>query len=95
MPKIELFLLSADELRAEIRTVRSLGPGDGLRVRFRPHGRGVWVTTIMPRERFSGEIRHWMEQILAEYLGGPVIDYQLSLGESEQARLHFYVAPVD
>ena len=95
MPKTELFLLSADELRAEIRTVRSLGAGDGVRVRFRPHGRGVWVTTILPRERFSGEVRDWIERLLTEHLGGPVVDYQLSLGEGEQARLHFYVAPVD
>ncbi len=95
MPKTELFLLGADELRAEIRTVRSLGAGDGVRVRFRPHGRGVWVTTILPRERFSGEVRNWIEQLLTEHLGGPVVDYQLSLGEGEQARLHFYVAPVD
>ena len=85
MPKTELFLLGADELRAEIRTVRSLGAGDGVRVRFRPHGRGVWVTTILPRERFSGEVRDWIERLLAEHLGGPVVDYQLSLGEGEQA----------
>jgi glutamate dehydrogenase len=93
MPKTELFLLGADELRAEIRTVRSLGAG-GVRVRFRPHGRGVWVTTILPRERFSADVRRWIERLLADYLGGPVVDYQLSLGEGEQARLHFYVAPI-
>jgi len=28
----------------------------------------------------------------AEALGGPVLDYQLAIGEGEQARLHFYVA---
>jgi glutamate dehydrogenase len=95
VPKTKLFLLGADELRAEIRTVRSLGAGDGVRVRFRPHGRGVWVTTILPRERFSGEVRNWIEKLLTEHLGGPVVDYQLSLGAGEQARLHFYVAPVD
>jgi glutamate dehydrogenase len=92
MPKAELFQLSADELSAEIRTIRSLGPGEGVRVRLRAHGRGVWVTVIVPRDRFSGEVRRWIESLLAERAGGPIVDYQLSLGEGERARLHFYVA---
>ncbi|HUE38216.1 MAG TPA: NAD-glutamate dehydrogenase domain-containing protein, partial [Candidatus Binatia bacterium] len=49
------------------------------------------MTTILPRDRFSGEIRLWIEDLLADRLGGPVVDYQLSFG-GEQARLHFYVA---
>ena len=92
MPKAELLMLGADEIRAEIRTVRSMSVGEGVRVRLRPHGTGFWVTVILPRDRFSTQIRRDVEELLAAQLGGGVVDYQLTIGEGEQARLHFYVA---
>jgi glutamate dehydrogenase len=92
MPKAELFQLSAEELAAEIRMIRSLSAADGVRVKLRAHRLGAWVTVILPRARFSGEVRAWIQSLLSERLGGPVVDYQLSLGEGESARLHFYVA---
>jgi glutamate dehydrogenase len=91
MPKTELFLLTAEELGDEIRALRSSAAAEGVRVRLRPHSGGIWVTAILPRERFAEEMRRWIEELLADRLGGPVVDYQLSFG-GEQARLHFYVA---
>jgi glutamate dehydrogenase len=92
MPKAELFLLGVEELRAEIDAARSAGDGAPVRVRLRPHGAGSWVTVMLPRDRFSGEVRRDIEELLATRLGGTVVDYQLALGEGEQARLHFYLA---
>ncbi len=93
MPKAELFMLGPDELRAEIRTMRSGSAGaDTIRVRLQPHGEGAWVTVILPRDRFSGEVRRDIERMLAERLAGTVVDYQLALGESELARLRFFVS---
>jgi glutamate dehydrogenase len=91
-PKADLFVLGVEDLRAEIRSARSAGRGDVVRVRLRPHGGGLWVTVILPRDRFSGEIRRDIEGLLAARLEGTVVDCQLALGEGEQARLHFYVA---
>jgi glutamate dehydrogenase len=90
MPKAELFPLTAEEIRAEIATIRSLGPSEGVRVWLRPRPGAVWVTVVVPRERFSNEVRRWIEALLAEQLGAPLLDYQLALGEGERARLHFH-----
>ncbi|MET0151006.1 MAG: NAD-glutamate dehydrogenase domain-containing protein, partial [Candidatus Binatia bacterium] len=90
MPKVELFQMTPEELRAEVATVRSLGPGEGVRVRLHPRAGGVWVTVVVPRDRFSSELRRWIEAVLVDRLGAPLLDYQLALGEGERARLHFH-----
>jgi glutamate dehydrogenase len=90
MPKAELFELTAEEIRAEIATVRSLGPSEGVRVWLHPRAGAAWVTVVVPRERFSSELRRWIEALLIERLGAPLLDYQLALGEGERARLHFH-----
>ena len=90
MPKVEQFQLTAEEIRAEIATIRSLGPGEGVRVQLHPRADGVWVTVVVPRDRFSTEVRRWIEALLVERLGAPLLDYQLTLGEGERARLHFH-----
>jgi glutamate dehydrogenase len=90
MPRVELFQMTAEELRAEVATVRSLGPSEGVRVRLHPRAGGAWVTVVVPRGRFSSELRRWIEALLVERLGAPLLDYQLALGEGERARLHFH-----
>ncbi len=93
MPKAELFQLRPEELCAEVAAVRSLGPGEGVRVRLHPRAGGVWVTVVVPRDRFSSELRRWIEALLVARLGAPLLDYQLALGEGERARLHFHFGP--
>ncbi|MGH7857982.1 MAG: hypothetical protein ACREQY_11695, partial [Candidatus Binatia bacterium] len=94
IPKTELLTLSVDELRADIRTIQSIQRPEDVRVTLRPDdlGRGLTVMVMMPRERFSGEMRREIQELLEQRIGGSVIDYQLALGEGDQARLHFYIA---
>ena len=95
IPKTELLTLSVDELRADIRAILSAqGTGD-VRVTFRPDalGRGLSVMVILPRDRYSEDVRSDVGVLLAERLAGRLIDDELALGEEEsQARLHYYVA---
>ena len=54
--------------------------------------RGFSVMVILPRDRFSGEVRRALAAALVERFGGEVLNYHLALGEGDQARLHFFVA---
>ena len=94
MPKAELFSLPLDALRGDIRMIMAIQQSDDVRVSFRPDAlaRGVAVMVIMPRDKFSAAIRTRIQDALAARFGGQVIDYHLALGESERARLHFYLA---
>ena len=94
IPKTELLTLSVDELCAEIQTILLIRRPEEVRVTLRPDasGRGISVMVILPRERFSGEVRRAIQDLLAERMGGAVVDYQLALGEGEMARLHFYIS---
>ncbi len=95
MPKEELFLASAEEIGRDIRTVLTSYNTEGVRVSLRPDplNRGLSVMVILPKERFSGEVRRWIETLLTERLQGTVLNYHLALGTGDQARLHFYMGP--
>ncbi len=94
MPKEELFLSSAEEIGAEIQTALALYGTREIRVTLRPDplDRGVSVMVIMPKDRFSGEVRQSLEEALVGKLGGAVLNYHLALGGGDQARLHFYLS---
>ena len=95
MPKEELFLASTQEIAAEVDTVLRSYNTDGVRVSLRPDPlqRGVAVMVILPKERFSGDVRREIEGELKEAFAGEVLNYHLALGAGDQARLHFYIAP--
>jgi glutamate dehydrogenase len=97
MPKTELLTLSVEELRADIRKIQSIQRTEDVHVSLRPDdlGRGLAVMVIVPKERFSAEMRREVQQLLERRVGGTVIDYQLALGEGDQARLHFFLATPD
>ena len=54
--------------------------------------RGVNVMVILPRRKFSGEVRRNIQAALVESYDGQLLNYYLTMGEGEQARLHFYLA---
>ena len=93
MPKEELFLASAEQIGVDVRTVLTSYLQEGVRVSLRtdPLQRGVAVMVILPRDRFSGEVRKSIERVLVEAFAGEVLNYHLALGEGDQARLHFYI----
>jgi len=93
MPKEELFLASAREIAADVRTVLTSYHALGVHVTLRedPLHRGISVLVILPRESFSGQIRRRIEAALVEAYDGQVLNYHLALGSGDQARLHFYL----
>ncbi len=94
MPKEELFLTSAEEIGKDVRTVLTTYHTDEVRVTLRedPLHRGVSAMVILPKDRFSGEVRKSIEGALIKAFHGEVLNYHLALGEGDQARLHFYLA---
>jgi len=54
--------------------------------------RGVNVMVILPRRKFSGEVRRNIQAALVESYDGQLLNYYLTMGEGEQARLHFSIA---
>jgi glutamate dehydrogenase len=97
LPRAELFGTSVEEIGDDIRTVLTSYSTDEVRVSLRddPLARGLSVMVILPRERFSGEVRKDIERALVEAFRGDVLNYHLALGEGEQARLHFFVGATD
>jgi glutamate dehydrogenase len=94
MPKEDLFQASVAELDHEVQTVLSVLFSDEVQVTLRrdPLKRGVSVTVILPRGKFSGEVRQRIQEILAGRFSGTILNYHLAMSAGDQARLHFYVS---
>ncbi len=94
MPKEELFLASVPELLGVIGEVMATEGSDEVRALVRPDplARGVNVLVMLPRERFSEEVRRQVRADLLEAYGGEVLDYHLAMNGGDQARLHFYLS---
>ncbi len=94
MPKEELFLTSAAEIGADVQAVLTAYKTEAVRVTLRedPLRRGVAVMVILPKDRFSGEVRKAIEEGFVKALNGELLNYHLALGEGDQARLHFHIA---
>jgi glutamate dehydrogenase len=94
MPKEELFRASVAELEPEVQTVLGQLFADEVHVSLRrdPLGRGTSVMVILPRGRFSGDVRQRIQEALVRRLGGEVLNYHLAMGADDQARLHFYLS---
>ena len=90
-PKEELFRATVAELREQLHLI--LDVKNEATVRLSLHAdpeRGVVVAMVlMPRERFSAEVRVRIQEALAARLGGKAIYYYLAIGEGYTARLHF------
>lgn len=93
MPKEELFLTSAEEIGADVRTVLTAYNTEDVRVTLRedPLERGLSVMVILPKDRFSGAVRKEIEAALVRIFDGDVLNYHLALGSGDQARLHFHM----
>ena len=94
MPKEELFQASVPELLAEVQTVLSILFVDQVQVALRPDplGRGVSVMVILPRGRFSGDVRQRIQEAIAGRFEGTILNYHLAMSAGDQARLHFYLS---
>ncbi len=94
MPKEELFVSSEGQISDEVQVVLTSYHAAEVRVMVQadPLRRGFSVMVIIPKDRFSGEVRRAIEEALVRRLQGEVLNYHLALGEGGQARLHFYMA---
>jgi glutamate dehydrogenase len=94
MPKEELFLASVPELLGVIGEVMATEGSDEVRLLVRPDplARGVNVLVMLPRERFSEDVRRQVREDLLSTYGGEVLDYHLAMNGGDQARLHFYLS---
>jgi len=97
LPKEELFVTSAEEIGSDIRAVLASLHTEHVRVTLKedPLGRGASVMVILPRDRFSVDVRKRIESALISSVDGEVLNYHLAMGEGDQARLHFYIAAPD
>jgi glutamate dehydrogenase len=94
LPKEELFLTSAEQIGADVQVVLTSYHSEGVRVTVRedPLRRGGSVMVILPKDKFSGEVRKAIEHVLIDQFQAEVLNYHLALGEGDQARLHFHLA---
>ena len=95
MPREELFWSDASQIHADIRTILRLEQEQAVRLTLRadPLKRGVAVMVIMPRARFSDEVRQRVQKYLTERLAAHRVDSRLAIGEDEgHARFHFFFA---
>ncbi len=92
-PKDELFQASADELRRLVIGLLQLEKHGGIRVLVRRdlYGRSVSVVVALPRDRFNAGLRKRLQHYFLEEFHGNTVDYHLSLGETESARIFFTV----
>jgi glutamate dehydrogenase len=94
MPREELFLASAVELRRQIEAILSqyYTPDVKATVRPDPVSHAVSIMVIMPKERYSGRARRAIQTELVKQFDGTLLNYNLVMGGGEQARLHFQIA---
>ena len=92
-PKDELFTTPTPDIRRSIVGLLQLQEQRHVRLFVRRDllRRSVSVLVVMPRDRFNAALRHRLQALLLERFGGTSIDYRLSLGDADTARLHFTV----
>ena len=92
-PKEELFSVPREELSRSIAGLLALEEQRGVRLFVRNDllGRNVSILVALPRERFNPGLRRRLQELFLRRFNGTAIDYRLSLGEAEDARIHFTV----
>jgi glutamate dehydrogenase len=94
IPKEELFLVSVEDLRKQIRAVMAAEDTGDVRLQLTPDilGRGAIVMVMLPKRNYSDEVRGRLRREIADALGGSVLNDHLALGEGDTARMHFYIS---
>ncbi|MEP9381479.1 NAD-glutamate dehydrogenase [Nocardioides sp. KR10-350] len=92
-PRDELFHTPVEELEPMAETATGARERRTLRVFVRPdtYGRYVSVLVSLPRDRYSTSVRERFAQILTEELGGTDLEFNVRIGETTNARVHFVV----
>src|SRR5438034_423821 len=78
-----------DSLPSYIR--QRIEDGDRVLIRKDLFGRQVSIVVALPRERFTARLRKRLQDMFMERFHGVTVDYHLSLGETESAKIFFTV----
>jgi glutamate dehydrogenase len=92
-PRDELFQISDDDLFEIAMGILHLGERPRVRLFLRrdTFGRFLSCLVFVPRDRFTTQVRHAIQEILVEEFAGLSVDYNVRLSESVLARLHYVV----
>ena len=92
-PRDELFQISDDELYDSALGILALGDRQRLRlfVRRDPFDRFMSCLVFVPREAYATDLRIKFQRILLEAFAGTGADFDVQLGDTVLARIHFMV----
>ncbi|MEA3501835.1 MAG: NAD-glutamate dehydrogenase, partial [Actinomycetota bacterium] len=92
-PKDELFSITREDLRTSLVGLLEVEEHQHVRLFVRNDvlERNVSILVVIPRDRFDADLRRQLQDLILERYGGESIDYQLTLGETGDARIHFTV----
>jgi glutamate dehydrogenase len=92
-PRDELYQISDDELYETALGILALGERQRLRLFLRrdPFDRFISCLLYVPREAYGTDLRVKCQQILMQAFAGTQADFEVALGESALARIHFMV----
>ncbi len=95
LPREELFQSSEDELFRTSMGILSLQERvrSKLFVRRDRYGRYFSTLVYVPRERMSTQLRHRIEAMLRDALGGERVDTNVQIGDSPLAQMHIIIRP--
>lgn len=94
-PRDELFQTDVEDLTRIAVSVMQSRERRQLRlfVRRDVYGRFLSCLVYLPRDRYNTAVRQRIARILSEQLGGGDVEFNVRLGESFSARVHFVVRP--
>jgi glutamate dehydrogenase len=97
LPRDELIQASIEQIRTTATGVLALADRRRVKLFLRLDGRGNFYSCLvyLPRDQFSAATRKRVEFLLADKLGGPIVDSQLTVSEAALARLAITVAVED
>ena len=92
-PRDELFQITDDELYEHALGILAIKERQRLRLFLRrdPFGRFVSCLVFVPREAYSTDLRVKCQQILVQAFDGQSVDFDVALGVTSLARIHFVV----
>jgi glutamate dehydrogenase len=92
-PKDDLFGSSTEGIRARVVGLIEAQEQEGVRLFVQRDllQRNVSILVVVPRDRFSAGLRKALQAYFVERYSGRSVDYQLSLDETDTARVHFTV----
>jgi glutamate dehydrogenase len=92
-PLHELFAAPTEELRRNIAGLLALQEQERVKLveRFDYRAGRVSLLVAMPRDRFSAALRQELQDLFVQRFDGAGVDYHLSLGDADQALVHFTI----